>query len=131
MAQLPRGGEIVMFDRSWYNRAVVETILGCAFSTEAGVRGAALRLLRTLAGAPQVCHHLASQAPATALLALLRMDVDCRKAVALAISLDILRSARLLPSLLSHARRSFRIPSAKAHCGGRELPRPLWQERHH
>ena len=28
VAQLPRGGEIVMFDRSWYNRAVVEPIFG-------------------------------------------------------------------------------------------------------
>lgn len=29
--QFPRGGEVVMFDRSWYNRAVVEPIFGfCA-----------------------------------------------------------------------------------------------------
>ena len=28
VAQLPRGGEIVLFDRSWYNRAVVEPIFG-------------------------------------------------------------------------------------------------------
>jgi len=26
--QLPRGGEIVLFDRSWYNRAIVEPIFG-------------------------------------------------------------------------------------------------------
>ncbi len=26
--QFPRGGEIVMFDRSWYNRAMVEPVLG-------------------------------------------------------------------------------------------------------
>jgi polyphosphate kinase 2 len=26
--QLPRGGEVVMFDRSWYNRAVVEPVFG-------------------------------------------------------------------------------------------------------
>lgn len=31
-AQLPAGGEIVLFDRSWYNRAVVEPIFG--FCTE-------------------------------------------------------------------------------------------------
>ncbi len=28
VAQCPRGGEIVLFDRSWYNRAVVEPIFG-------------------------------------------------------------------------------------------------------
>ena len=28
IAQLPRGGEVVLFDRSWYNRAVVEPIFG-------------------------------------------------------------------------------------------------------
>ena len=28
VAQLPRGGESVMFDRSWYNRAMVEPIFG-------------------------------------------------------------------------------------------------------
>lgn len=28
VAQLPRGGEAVMFDRSWYNRAMVEPIFG-------------------------------------------------------------------------------------------------------
>lgn len=28
VAQFPRGGEIVLFDRSWYNRAVVEPIFG-------------------------------------------------------------------------------------------------------
>jgi len=28
VAQLPRGGEIVLFDRSWYNRAMVEPIFG-------------------------------------------------------------------------------------------------------
>jgi len=27
-AQLPAGGEIVLFDRSWYNRAVVEPVMG-------------------------------------------------------------------------------------------------------
>jgi polyphosphate kinase 2 (PPK2 family) len=30
--QLPRGGEIVLFDRSWYNRAMVEPVFG--FCTE-------------------------------------------------------------------------------------------------
>ena len=28
VAQFPRGGEIVMFDRSWYNRAMVEPVFG-------------------------------------------------------------------------------------------------------
>ncbi len=28
IAQLPRGGEVVLFDRSWYNRAVVEPVFG-------------------------------------------------------------------------------------------------------
>jgi len=33
VAQFPRGGEIVLFDRSWYNRAMVEPVFG--FCTEA------------------------------------------------------------------------------------------------
>ncbi len=28
VAQFPRGGEMVLFDRSWYNRAMVEPVLG-------------------------------------------------------------------------------------------------------
>jgi len=32
VARLPAGGEIVLFDRSWYNRALVEPVMG--FSTE-------------------------------------------------------------------------------------------------
>ncbi|MEE2690421.1 MAG: polyphosphate kinase 2 [Pseudomonadota bacterium] len=32
VAELPSGGEIVLFDRSWYNRAVVEPVMG--FCTE-------------------------------------------------------------------------------------------------
>ena len=28
VAQFPRGGEVVLFDRSWYNRAVVEEVFG-------------------------------------------------------------------------------------------------------
>lgn len=28
VAQLPAGGEVVLFDRSWYNRAVVEPVMG-------------------------------------------------------------------------------------------------------
>ena len=28
VAQLPAGGEIVLFDRSWYNRAIVEPVMG-------------------------------------------------------------------------------------------------------
>ena len=37
VAHLPAGGEIVLFDRSWYNRAGVERVMG--FCTERGVRG--------------------------------------------------------------------------------------------
>ena len=33
---LPAGGEIVLFDRSWYNRAVIEPVMGFLF--ESGVR---------------------------------------------------------------------------------------------
>ena len=33
VAQLPAGGEIVLFDRSWYNRAIVEPVMG--FCTQA------------------------------------------------------------------------------------------------
>ncbi|WP_373501245.1 polyphosphate kinase 2 [Desulfococcus sp.] len=33
IAQFPKGGEIVLFDRSWYNRAMVERVFG--FCTEA------------------------------------------------------------------------------------------------
>jgi len=36
IAQLPTGGEIVLFDRSWYNRAGVEKIMG--FCTESQLR---------------------------------------------------------------------------------------------
>ena len=32
--QLPHGGEIVLFDRSWYNRAMVEPVLGFCTATE-------------------------------------------------------------------------------------------------
>jgi polyphosphate kinase 2 len=34
VAQFPRGGEIVLFDRSWYNRAIVEPIFGFCTTTE-------------------------------------------------------------------------------------------------
>ena len=34
VAQFPRGGEIVLFDRSWYNRAMVEPIFGFCTETE-------------------------------------------------------------------------------------------------
>ena len=36
-AHLPAGGEIVLFDRSWYNRAGVERVMG--FCTEEEVVG--------------------------------------------------------------------------------------------
>jgi polyphosphate kinase 2 len=32
--QFPRGGEVVMFDRSWYNRAMVEPVFGFCSDTE-------------------------------------------------------------------------------------------------
>ncbi len=34
IAQLPCGGEVVMFDRSWYNRAVVEPVFGFCSNEE-------------------------------------------------------------------------------------------------
>ena len=34
VAQLPRGGESVMFDRSWYNRAMVEPVFGFCTQNE-------------------------------------------------------------------------------------------------
>ena len=34
VAQFPRGGEIVLFDRSWYNRAMVESVFGFCTKTE-------------------------------------------------------------------------------------------------
>jgi len=34
MAHLPRGGEIVFFDRSWYNRAMVERVMGFCSGAE-------------------------------------------------------------------------------------------------
>lgn len=34
VAQLPSGGEIVLMDRSWYNRAVVERVMGYCSSAE-------------------------------------------------------------------------------------------------
>ena len=34
VAQFPRGGEMVLFDRSWYNRAMVEPIFGFCTETE-------------------------------------------------------------------------------------------------
>ena len=32
--QLPAAGEIVLFDRSWYNRAVVEPVMGYCTSAQ-------------------------------------------------------------------------------------------------
>ncbi len=34
VAQFPRGGEMVLFDRSWYNRAMVEPVFGFCSQTE-------------------------------------------------------------------------------------------------
>lgn len=33
-AHLPAGGEVVLFDRSWYNRAVIEPVMGFCTSTQ-------------------------------------------------------------------------------------------------
>ena len=34
VAHLPAGGELVLFDRSWYNRAVIEPVMGFCTETE-------------------------------------------------------------------------------------------------
>lgn len=34
VAEFPRGGEVVLFDRSWYNRAMVEPVFGFCTETE-------------------------------------------------------------------------------------------------
>ena len=36
VAEFPRGGEMVLFDRSWYNRAMVEKVFGFCTDTEYG-----------------------------------------------------------------------------------------------
>jgi len=51
VGQFPRGGEVVLFDRSWYNRAVVEPIFGFCSELEYenfmnGVRGFEKDLVR-------------------------------------------------------------------------------------
>ncbi len=51
VTQFPRGGEIVMFDRSWYNRAMVEPVFGFCTPQEyenfkIGVRGFERDLVR-------------------------------------------------------------------------------------
>ncbi len=50
--QLPRGGEVVLFDRSWYNRAMVEPVFGFCTPQEydnfmAGVTGYEADLVRS------------------------------------------------------------------------------------
>ena len=72
--------------------AALETVLGCAFSTQAGVRSAALGLLLTLSRHSAVCRSLSLEAPASALLALLRMDLDREQPEPLALCLDLVRS---------------------------------------
>ena len=37
VAHLPSGGEVVLFDRSWYNRAVVEPVMGFCTQEEYGL----------------------------------------------------------------------------------------------
>ena len=44
IAHLPAAGEVVIFDRSWYNRAGVEHVMG--FCTEAGSTSASCRMSR-------------------------------------------------------------------------------------
>lgn len=41
VSQFPRGGEVVLFDRSWYNRAMVEKVFGfcAAYEYEAFMKG--------------------------------------------------------------------------------------------
>ena len=48
VAQLPAAGEMVLFDRSWYNRAGVERVMG--FCTERRVRGVHAHLPRSSSG---------------------------------------------------------------------------------
>ena len=45
--ELPAAGEIVLFDRSWYNRAGVETVMGSARPMSTGYSSARPRFLRT------------------------------------------------------------------------------------
>ena len=71
VSHLPAGGEIVLFDRSWYNRAGVERVMGfCTdaeyeefFRTRAGVREDA-GPLRHRAGQVLVLDHRRRAAPA-------------------------------------------------------------------
>ena len=55
VAHLPAGGEIVLFDRSWYNRAGVERVMG--FCTERGVRGVPAHGAGVRAHAGALRHH--------------------------------------------------------------------------
>ena len=52
---LPAGGEIVLFDRSWYNRAGVERVMG--FASRRGRRGVLPRRARVRADAGALGHH--------------------------------------------------------------------------
>ncbi len=54
VAQLPAAGEIVLFDRSWYNRAGVERAMGFATHEEAQ---RFLREVPTVMGDHRVRHH--------------------------------------------------------------------------
>ena len=58
VAHLPAGGEIVLFDRSWYNRAGVERVMG--FCTEDGVRGVFPRRARVRKDAGALGHQARS-----------------------------------------------------------------------
>ena len=53
--QLPAGGEVVIFDRSWYNRAGVEYVMGFCTDEEYRRVSQGLSHLRGLSGQPR--HH--------------------------------------------------------------------------
>ena len=55
VAHLPAAGEIVLFDRSWYNRAGVERVMG--FCTDDGVRGVPALVPRVRAHAGALGDH--------------------------------------------------------------------------
>ncbi len=58
VAHLPAAGEMVLFDRSWYNRAGVERVMG--FCTEVGVPGVHAQLPGVRADAGALRNHPAS-----------------------------------------------------------------------
>ena len=55
VAHLPAAGEIVLFDRSWYNRAGVEHVMG--FCTRRGVHRVPARMSRVRTHVGALRHH--------------------------------------------------------------------------